>query len=280
MGIDRHSAQFLLSEKRRGVRFGRMLTLGRQGVHMPVMEYRSILKAFGTTPEEPHFADDFFRGMGADTLDFIDASGYEGANIIHDLNQPIPGALTRAYDIVFDGGALEHVFNFPTALKNCLEMVKVGGHLIIITTWNNYAGHGFYQFSPELFYSALSPDNGYSVERMMIVQNDRWYAVANPKDVGGRVQLVNNEPTLLFLTAVRTELVTLFATWPQQSDYSTAWKNSASVADPRKFGSSLKANWVENLPGGKALQKIWRDHKARKACSLANRKVFRPVEMD
>jgi 2-polyprenyl-3-methyl-5-hydroxy-6-metoxy-1,4-benzoquinol methylase len=57
---------------------------------------------------------------------------------------------------VFDGGTLEHIFDYPTAIKNCMKMVKPGGHLLLTTPANNWFGHGFYQFSPELFYSFVS----------------------------------------------------------------------------------------------------------------------------
>lgn len=54
-----------------------------------------------------------------------------------------------------DGGALEHTFNVPVALTSYMEMVRVGGRLILVSPANDHFGHGFYQFSAELFYSAL-----------------------------------------------------------------------------------------------------------------------------
>ena len=279
MGLDLHSAQFLLHQKRRGVRFGRVLTLGRQGIYMPGRLYQGYLKTLGVSQEQPDYADDFFRGLGATSIDFMDASNYEGANVVHDLNQPIPSKFAEAYDCVFDGGALEHVFNFPTALKNCMAMVRPGGHLILITTWNNYAGHGFYQFSPELFYSALSVENGYAVEEMLIVQRNRWYAVANPGEVGGRIELINAEPTLLFLTARRLESKPVFSTWPQQSDYSARW--AAGNASPTQPSATrgFKETWLKKSAALRSLQRRWQARKHRKSCSVSNRKNFQPVDL-
>ncbi|MDR1149764.1 MAG: class I SAM-dependent methyltransferase, partial [Spirochaetaceae bacterium] len=85
-----------------------------------------------------------FKHFGAVTVDSIDYSDYEGASIVHDMNLPVPGHLKEKYDCVWDGGALEHVFNYPTAIKNCMDMVKIGGHLILETPCNNQCGHGFY----------------------------------------------------------------------------------------------------------------------------------------
>ena len=279
MGLDIHSAQFLLHQKKRGVRFGRVLTLGRQGVYMPARQYQSHLQALGVSQRQPDYADDFFRGLGATSIDIMDASNYEGANVVQDLNQPISAQLAEAYDCVFDGGALEHVFNFPTALRNCMELVKPGGHLIIITTWNNYAGHGFYQFSPELFYSALSVENGYAVQQMLIVQRNRWYAVANPGQVGARIELINRDPTLLFLTATRIESKPIFSRWPQQSDYSVMWSSGKTPAIPPPPAAGLKAALLKKSAAIRSLQQRWHTRKHRKFASVANRKNFQPVDL-
>jgi hypothetical protein len=78
-----------------------------------------------------------------------------------------------------DGGTTEHVFNFPTALTNAMQMVETGGHLVIITGGNNFCGHGFYQFSPELFYRALSAENGFEMKRLIAAEvGGNWYEVA------------------------------------------------------------------------------------------------------
>ena len=209
----------------------------------------------------------------------MDASNYEGANVIHDLNQPIASPLMESYDCVFDGGTLEHVFNFPIALKNCMELVRPGGHLIIITPWNNYAGHGFYQFSPELFYSALSAANGYAVEQMLIVKQNQWYAVANPREVGARIELINSEPTLLFLIAERVAGKPIFATWPQQSDYSAMWSPGQSSPQPASSSPSLKDALLKKSGALQVLQQHWQARKSRKLCSVANRQSFRPVTL-
>lgn len=280
MGLDIHSAQFLWNQKKRGVRFERMLTLGRQAVYLPLARYESYLQRLGVTLRRRDYADDFFRGLGATTLDFMDASNYEGATVLHDLNHPIPSALAASYDCVFDGGALEHVFNFPTALKNCMAMVRPGGHLIHITTWNNYAGHGFYQFSPELFFSALSGDNGYVVEQMLIVQDEQWYQVADPRVIKSRIELINSDPTLLFVVARRMAIKPIFSTWPQQSDYSAMWSPDSTRQNVPATASGFKAALVNKSAALQSLQKHWRIRKGRKSASVANRQSFQPVDAE
>jgi hypothetical protein len=132
-----------------------------------------------------------------------------------------------------DGGTLEHVFHYPTALKNAMEMVKVGGRLFLITPTNNYCGHGFFQFSPELFYRTLLPENGFVVERMIAFQAEpgsQWYEVTDPAALRKRVIMVTSAPVLLMVRARRTHEAEIFATTPQQSDYAGAWDRSGAEA--------------------------------------------------
>jgi hypothetical protein len=83
----------------------------------------------------------------------LDNSAYEGAAIVIDLNAPLPDALKNRFTAVIDGGCLEHIFNFPQAIKNSMEMLSIGGHFLGITPANNFCGHGFYQFSPGALFS-------------------------------------------------------------------------------------------------------------------------------
>ena len=64
--------------------------------------------------------------------------------------------------MVVDGGTLEHVFDYPTALRNAMRMVRVGGHLILNAPVNNFPGHGFYQISPELFFRCFHDNSAFA----------------------------------------------------------------------------------------------------------------------
>ena len=79
---------------------------------------------------ENGFAENFLRILGTKDAQSMDASDYEQATIVHDLNQPVPSQLHQKFDAVIDGGTLEHVFNFPVAIRNAMEMTKVGGGFI------------------------------------------------------------------------------------------------------------------------------------------------------
>ena len=140
--------------------------------------------------------------------------------MIHDLNQPVNSDAHGRYDCVFDGGTLEHVFDFPTALKSCLEMVKQGGWFITITPANQFCGHGFYQFSPELFYSALSPASGFNIETHAIrLSESLVFNSENRRRLKSRIGFFTDEPISLFISARRCEQKSIFHDSPQQSDY-------------------------------------------------------------
>ena len=278
MGIDIFSARFLASERRRGVSFARLLTLGHQSVYMDAGKYRAVLDSLKGAVKQTDYADDLFHALGATDMDVMDVSDYEGGTVIHDLNDPVAGSLHGKYDCVFDGGSLEHVFNFPVALKNCMEMVKVGGSFITITPANNYCGHGFYQFSPELFYTALSPLNGFKVERLLFAYRDQWYAPRTFEEVKARILLVTGEPVQIFVSARRIEQKAIFQNWPQQPDYVQVWQEpGAQNAAPEK---GMKETLVKMLPFVKALQTRWRKSKERRLSSPNNSAWFTRVELD
>ncbi len=113
-----------------------------------------------------------------------------------------------------------------------MEMVKVGGHFLAITPANNFFGHGFYQFSPELFFRVLSPENGFQMERMVAVEygfRRRWFEVSDPEVVRARVALVNSVPVMLFLQAKRVAALPVLSKTPQQSDYVAIWTDPSKV---------------------------------------------------
>lgn len=80
----------------------------------------------------------------------------------------MPASLHAKYDAVIDSGTPEHVFNFPVALASAMSMVRKGGYLFVVTMANNHCGHGFYQFSSELFFRALARENGFRIRCLLL----------------------------------------------------------------------------------------------------------------
>ena len=236
MGIDLNSAQLLIEAHKSGVSFERMATLGRQRLLGDRHALISILRKSGYEMSSElvrklldptiEYSEDFFHLLGAKEIFAVDVSDFEGAQILHDMNRPIPDSLVSSFDLVLDGGTLEHIFDLPTALRNATQMVRPNGRFICLTQANNFCGHGFYQFSPELFYRFLCPKNGYTTEYCIIwedVPPSRFYRVPDPDAVRTRINLTSEFGTNMIVQAKRLgNMSPEFI--PQQSDYVRAWE--------------------------------------------------------
>lgn len=239
MGLEHNSTRVLVWARQHGVSFEKTCMIGRQSMGMDAQTLKDILSEAGLDSsdanirrlfeEQKGFAEPLLQMLGAKQIDSVDASSYEQATIIHDMNQPLPDRYFQRYTLVLDSGSLEHIFNFPQAVRNCMEMVQVGGHFVGITPANNFMGHGFYQFSPELFYRVFAPANGFEIERLGVYEiypGARWHVAKDPAKTGMRSQHSSVFPTYMFICARRSAAVPVFATTPQQSDYATMWREN------------------------------------------------------
>lgn len=95
---------------------------------------------------------DLFKLLGFSEVLALDMLDYEGADIIFDLASVcVPEELRERFDYIYDGGTLEHIFNFPQAINNVSRLLKTGGVIIHVLPCNNWIDHGFYSFSPTVF---------------------------------------------------------------------------------------------------------------------------------
>ena len=139
-----------------------LLMLGKQDVNFKREKLKSILDRIGfeyrtdiieiddyDERNEKIDSYDLFKLLGFETVYALDISDYEGADIICDLAVlELPEELVNQFDYIYDGGVLEHIFNFPQALVNTSKMLKVGGKIIHDVPCGNLVDHGFYSFSP------------------------------------------------------------------------------------------------------------------------------------
>jgi hypothetical protein len=226
-----------------GVDFAHTMMVGRQHFIPERHTLERVIAVLGLPCDsvvslgDEKFSEPFFTLLGAKQVSSLDASTLEEATHIHDLNLPLPAALSHGFSAVYDGGTLEHVFDFPQALKSCMAMVSIGGHFMQLTVANNFMGHGFWQLSPELVYRAFTPENGYRIRAVLlheVVSGGAWYAVRDPKDVHRRVELCNRVPTYLLTIAQRVAPAEIFAKPPQQSDYASKWAGDVQQAPVSK----------------------------------------------
>ena len=242
MGITKNDCDLLFYSKKLGVSYRETLMLGRLNLYVSHDEILSSIKKYQTNEKEltevsfkDEYSEPLFEILGAKKVDSMDFSDYEKASIIHDLNVPIPASLKNQFSAIVDGGTIEHIFNFPVAIKSCMDALKIGGHYIGITPANNSMGHGFYQFSPELYFRIFSKENGFKVKKAIIsISNGdktSWFEVADPQEVNSRVMLTNSHLVTLIIIAEKIAEENVFATTPQQNDYVNTWNAHISQTE-------------------------------------------------
>jgi hypothetical protein len=194
MGLPRPALRLLARRFKKEPFAGPLLTLGRQGVLATLEEMRGVLEEEGILPAalpagmdartnipswrgtwSERYASDvaFFALLGLRDVKALDFSDYEGPDIVCDLNEPVPPELRGRFATVLDGGTLEHVFDVRQALANVSLMLAPGGTVIHIVPVNNQVGHGFYQFSPTLFFDYYKA-NGFERLEGFLIDETRW----------------------------------------------------------------------------------------------------------
>lgn len=224
MGIGYHGLQFLRFAAKQA-QFGRVATIGRQELFLQKEEVGRMV-GVGEEYEHEKYCDDLLlQHFGAESVDSWDYSDYQGASHVADMNKPLKD-VPSTYDTVIDAGSLEHIYNAPQALLNVTELCREGGQILHILPANNFCGHGFWQFSPELFFSLYSEINGYSATRVFLAseyRTDVWYEVLKP-DNGQRANVISFTPVLVLCRTVKTGKCSHDSV--QQSDYIHVWQQN------------------------------------------------------
>jgi hypothetical protein len=228
LGIDTHGLNFVHYASRKKP-LGRVATIGRQSLAVP-----ALYAKYGC------FCEGFLMGhFGATQVDSYDNSDYEGATHIADLNKPLMPA--NQYDTVLDLGTTEHIYNIPQVFENISLLCVEGGQILHVSPANNFCGHGFWQFSPVLFFSLYSERNGYSDTEVFLADLNRirhWFEVLPPSH-GARAQTTSTSPLYVLCRTVKRR--TTAHNDIQQSDYVHAWTNKPKAADQNGIRRSLKA---------------------------------------
>lgn len=194
MGCPLPVLRYLAREHKRKPFRGPVLTLGRQCVYATFAEVVRMLRSEGIEPHPlpsglsertnlpgwrsgPHagFTSDqaFFHALGGLETVALDRSDYEQAEILWDLNRPVSADLHGRFGVIFDGGTLEHLFDTRVALENIARMLAPGGRILHTNPATNYLAHGFYQFSPTLYYDYYAA-NAFTDPRCMVVEQPPW----------------------------------------------------------------------------------------------------------
>lgn len=239
MGVDNIAATMIVVSAESGVNFENVITIGRQKnyIRNPLRKKICSMKNFNDNCLAENYIESFLLEIGAGTVDSLDASDYEGASVLQDLNLPIPPELKDKYTFVIDSGTMEHVLNVPLGMENIRRMTAPGGHVLMVSPANNWLGHGFYQFSPELFFRSFGPENGFQVERCLVAFEGffslKFYSIPDPQVLGRRWHISAKKRTSLIVLARKTGdhsdgIV-------QQSDYASTWKGQSSPTKSKRL---------------------------------------------
>jgi len=180
------------------------------------------------------YSETFFKKLGFRQVDSMDFSGFENASIIQDLSQPLLPELEERFDVVYDGGTCEHVFDLPTAYRNINKMLKPGGVLIGHSPSNNWVNHAFYQICPEMVFGFWEKTLGYEVlhctlQPILPMDALKVVAMTNPNVTGKRPRFSRKLPErgLILNYAVRKpEGAIPSDAGVYQTDYEVRWQDS------------------------------------------------------
>ncbi len=250
MGVNAAGLGLMALARASGADFSRVVTIGRQRLNVSPDDLErfftqrgrpELAAALNANPGDGYCEQVLKVAFGASDVQSIDASDYEQAAIVHDMNTPI--ATNERFSVVLDFGTLEHVFNVPVAFDNVATLAALGGHIMHVLPGNNLAGHGFYQFSPELFFQIYAPERGYEGTRVFAAPAsapDTWYEVKAPRELKRRVDITSRDQLYLLVLTRKVGEPTPLAQRPvQQSDYMALWAD-----EPRKVSKTKRRDGV------------------------------------
>lgn len=238
MGIDIHAFNFLKFCTRNNAPLGKTLTLGRQGNHVSWADPETGLVDYYCEPM-------LKKQFKATSVMSVDASDYENATFIQDLNKSweCEGLISHKFKTIIDAGTLEHVFNVPQALESVANACELGGQIIHIQNHSDFSGHGFWQFSAELFQRWYSKDNGFADLEIFIApyyDKDFWYRCL-PTNGINRLELSGRQipQSYILVRAKKIHVPNQYICY--QSDYVSTWNNHSE----KKYGDNKKSSLIK-----------------------------------
>lgn len=270
----------------------RILLLGKQDLYFTYDQVAAFLRSQNVSftdipPDERRLTDSFgfvphqdwwqFRnflhqetllrmfGFASANIHTLDVDDYEGAEIIHDMNLPVPENRHGAYDLVIDTGTIEHVFDVKQGFWNLHDLTKVGGWVYHMSP-ANMLDHGFINLSAtiledfygqsgwiqeELFYVASSKiDIGNSIAAVRIAAN--VYDIPPPDLYLGVVGRFRKTETAIKVIPKQGLYQNLHDAWTRQSR-----AQSRHEAPPKKRGDGLRAAIKDYASRLRRLRVLW-----------------------
>lgn len=176
MGITKQVLKAILHENSYIPISGNILLIGKSTVCIEYNEIKSLYSKFDLVSPKPegeiirsknktkaataeYFIDDseIFDCLNKfeKKINILDVSDYEGADVVWDLNYPIPDFLKGKFDFIYDSSVLDNLFNVGQALSNICQMLKPGGRFLTVHHSSFFPG-AMVTCHPEWFYSFFS----------------------------------------------------------------------------------------------------------------------------
>jgi len=122
----------------------------------------------GPRADLPH-QDQFFRMLGCSEVESLDYYPNENPTHVTDLNVPVQETFMGRYDFVFDGGTTEHCFNIKEVLFNVVRLLAPKGRVVHLSPIFAGFRHGYYNFSPDLFFEFYGQNSFTNMEARILV---------------------------------------------------------------------------------------------------------------
>ena len=242
MALTFHTFKFLQKIEEEIKPMGNVLSIGRINNLILKDEYKKL----SIDKSNDIYADKILlENFNIDSLESLDYSDFEGANIIHDLNLPIEG-INKKFNTILDFGTSEHIFNIIQNLINISKLCEINGNIIHSLPANNNCGHGFWQFSPELFFNLYQKKNGFDKTVIYLVNlhdKKNWYVI-NRQNASERLELNSSEPLYIFVKTKKIDEANFKNI--HQTDYEFQWQKKNSLINKRKSFLSLVNYKIKN----------------------------------
>ena len=309
MGVPVQVARLLLEEGKARPFSGSLLTLGRISIYVTEVELRRHARRHGfvlADPGEPvglsHNPElaavgclgdrSFFRLLGFREVISVDASNWEGADRIADLNRPLPEEFRDRFDTVFEAGTIQHVFHLPNVFANLHAALRTGGRVIhAMAPSHNHVDHGFHQFSPTLFHDYYAA-NGWRLDAELLCEFTGLWLGSRFRPAGFTVRRYTPgcldelayggfraRQLALFIAATRIEQATAEVA-PQQGYYRSFWADAGERERTagRSHGPSRRRGLdrlIARMPALEPLLLLWK--RVRRLIGRARPRRLPPV---
>lgn len=190
MGLSIQGLKALLYEDAHRKISGKVLLIGKSTVEIKYETINAVASLFGIDVRREDFRErdtqtkksssEFWIDdvellnilfPGITSIDVLDVSPYEGANVIADMNLPIAPDFYSSFDFIYDSSVLDNVFNPAQMLSNIAKMLSANGRVCLNNVASFFPG-ALCSCHPEWFYSFFAVNNFCDAKIYLTIQRE------------------------------------------------------------------------------------------------------------